>query len=67
VLAFIAAVLGDKPLPLSTLRGLDTAVADDMVAVLDAYRYGRLQLPDHVEGGPARVARVLRKASLAGA
>ncbi|HYF19578.1 MAG TPA: hypothetical protein VEA40_17060 [Ramlibacter sp.] len=67
VLTFIAALLGDEALPLVTLRGLETAIADDMVAVLDAYRYGRLQLPDHVEGGPARVARVLRKPSLAGA
>jgi hypothetical protein len=67
ILLFVAAVWGNKPLPLSVLRGLDATVGDDMLAVLDAFRYARLNLAEHVEGGPQRVARVLRKWSLAGA
>lgn len=60
ILAFVAAVWNNKALPLVTLRGLDQEVGDDMVAVLDAFRYGRLNLAEHVEGGPRRVARVLK-------
>jgi hypothetical protein len=67
ILLFIAAVWGNKPLALPVLRGLDAAVGDDMLSVLDAYRYARLNIAEHVEGGPQRVARVLRKRSLAGA
>ena len=61
ILAFIAAVWNNKPLPLVTLRGLEQSVGDDMVAVLDAFRYGRLNLAEHVEGGPRRVARALKE------
>lgn len=61
VAALIAAVRDNQPLPLATLRGLEMAIGDDMLAVLDAFRYGKLDLPEHVAGGPARVARVLRK------
>lgn len=61
ILAFVAAVWNNKPLPLVTLRGLEQSVGDDMMAVLDAFRYGRLNLAEHVEGGPRRVARVLRE------
>lgn len=60
ILAFVAAVWNNKALPLVTLRGLDQEVGDDMLAVLDAFRYGRLNLAEHVEGGPRRVARVLK-------
>ncbi|MBK6006756.1 hypothetical protein JJB11_11705 [Ramlibacter ginsenosidimutans] len=60
ILAFIAAVWNNKPLALATLRGLEQSVGDDMVAVLDAFRYGRLNLVEHVEGGPRRVTRALR-------
>ena len=35
---------------------------DDMLAVLDAFRYARLNLVEHVEGGPRRVSRILDKA-----
>ncbi|HSV82420.1 MAG TPA: hypothetical protein VLK85_24770 [Ramlibacter sp.] len=59
IAAFVAAVWNNKPLSLVTLRGLDQDVGDDMLAVLDAFRYARLQLAEHVEGGPRRVARVL--------
>lgn len=62
VLGFLTAVWNGTPLALAALRGLDQRVGDDMVAVLDAYRYARLNLAEHVEGGPARVARVLRAA-----
>jgi hypothetical protein len=40
-------------------------VGDDMLAVLDAFRYARLNLVEQVNGGPRRVARVLAKWSLA--
>ncbi len=30
-----------------------------MLAVLDAYRFARLNLVEHVEGGPRRVARIV--------
>jgi hypothetical protein len=59
VLDFLAAVWSKRPLPLAVLRGPDAAIADDMLAVLDAYRYGRLNLVEQVAGGPARVARLL--------
>ena len=42
-----------------------SSIADDMLAVLDAFRYARLNLAAHVPGGPARVGRVLGKATLA--
>lgn len=61
VAQFLAAVWNGQPLPLRTLRCAEPAVGDDMLAVLDAYRYARASLPEQVEGGPARVARVLRK------
>ena len=61
ILAFVAAVWNNKALPLVTLRGLEQSVGDDMMAVLDAFRYGRLNLPEHVEGGPRRLARVLKE------
>ncbi len=63
VVAFLCALWGNQPLPLATLRGPDTVAADDMLAVLDAFRYARISLVEHVEGGPARVARVLRPAA----
>ena len=61
---FIAAVWNQQPLPLSTLRGLDQSIGDDMMEVLDAFRHARLDLAEHVEGGPRRVAGVLRKWSV---
>jgi len=62
---FLLAVCENKPLALQCLRGLAPEVGDDMLAVLDAYRHARLTLAEHVEGGPARVARVLDRRSLA--
>ena len=59
VVAFLAALWGNQPLPLATLRGPGEAASDDMLAVLDAFRYARLSLVEHVAGGPQRVARVL--------
>lgn len=59
--SFITAVRDGTPLPLQTLRALDAATADDMIEVLDAFRYGRVCLVEHVEGGAARVAKVLEK------
>jgi hypothetical protein len=61
ILGFLGTVWNSKALPLVTLRGLEQSVGDDMMAVLDAFRYGRLNLPEHVEGGPRRVARVLKE------
>lgn len=65
IVGFLAAIWNNQSLPLVTLRGLDQAIADDMVAVIDAFRWGRVNLAEQVEGGPARVVRALRKASLA--
>jgi hypothetical protein len=63
VARFVGAVWNHQPLSLVTLRGLPQPVGDDMVAVLDAFRYARLNLAEHVIGGARRVARVLRKRS----
>jgi hypothetical protein len=59
VAAFLDAVWNGKPLPLAALR-VEPPLGDDMLAVLDAYRYARLGLAEHVPGGARRVARVLR-------
>ncbi len=61
VTAFIAAIWNQQPLPLIALRGLDQCVGDDMLAVLDAFRYARLNLAEQVEGGPRRVAKAVNK------
>jgi hypothetical protein len=63
IVEFVTAVRDNRPLALHTLRGLDPDVGDDMVAVLDAFRYARLNLVEHVEGGPRRVARLLARRS----
>ena len=64
---FIAAVRGNRVLPLAALRGVTQDIGDDMLAVLDAFRYARLNLAEQVEGGPGRVAKVLDSRSKAGA
>ena len=61
ILAFVAAVWNNRPLPLLTLRGLEPEVGDDMLVVLDAFRYARLNLVQHVPGGARRVARLLER------
>lgn len=61
VAGFIEALRNQQPLPLGTLRLLGPAAGDEAVAVLDAFRYGRFNLIEQVEGGPVRVARVLQK------
>jgi hypothetical protein len=65
IVNFLSAVWNNKSLPLITLRGLEQSVGDDMMAVLDAFRYARLNLAEHVEGGPLRVERVVNKWRLA--
>jgi hypothetical protein len=67
VLGFLNAVRDSRPLPLHTLRGLDARTGDDMVAVLDAYRYARMSLIEQLECGPARLARLAVRASSAAA
>jgi hypothetical protein len=62
--AFVSAVRDGTPLPLRTLRGLDSATADDMLAVLDAFRWARVSLVEQVEGGVERVAKALEKERL---
>lgn len=59
VIAFLEAVWSGQPLPLAALR-VEPGLGDDMLAVLDAWRYARLDLAEQVEGGCRRVARVLR-------
>lgn len=65
VVVFLTAVWNHRALPLLTLRGLDQDIGDDMLAVLDAFRWTRLNLAEHVPGGAARVARVLARPALA--
>ena len=60
ILSLLSALWNNRALPLVTLRGLDPAVGDDMLAVLDAFRWGRLSLVEQVEGGGRRFARVLK-------
>ena len=61
VALFLQAIWNNKPLPLVALRGLEQSIGDDMVAVLDAFRYARLNLAQHVDGGARRVSRALRE------
>jgi hypothetical protein len=64
--AFITAIRDGTPLALQTLRGLDGETADDMLAVLDAFRYGRISLVEDVDGGVKRVAKALEKSRVRG-
>jgi DNA-binding PucR family transcriptional regulator len=57
---FIEALWNNKPLALSVLRAVDKRTADDMMDVLDGWRYARVNLCEHVKGGPRRIALVLR-------
>ena len=57
---FIEAVWNNKPLALVSLRAVDKRTADDMVDVLDAWRYARVNLAEHVAGGPPRIAAALK-------
>jgi hypothetical protein len=57
---FIEAVWNNKPLALCVLRGVDRRSADDMIEVLDAWRWARVNLVENVKGGPRRIATVLR-------
>ena len=65
VVNFLGAIWNNRSLPLMSLRGLDQDVGDDMMAVLDAFRYARISLAENVQGGAARVGRVLGKTSVA--
>jgi hypothetical protein len=67
LLAFLDSLCSHRPLPLRALRGQPLDVGDDMLAVLDAYRHARLTLAEQVDGGAARVARVLDRRTLASA
>lgn len=60
IAAFIEAIWNNKPLALSVLRGVDRRTADDMLDVLDAWRWARVNLPENVRGGPRRIATALR-------
>jgi hypothetical protein len=60
VIAFLGAVWSGEPLRIASLRAAAPSVGDDMLAVLDAFRHARLNLAEEVEGGAARVARVVR-------
>lgn len=60
VVVFLATLRDNGALPLRLLRGLDPLVADDMLAVIDAYRHARLDLVANVPGGAQRLARAVR-------
>lgn len=57
---FIESVWNNKPLAPAVLRAVDKRTADDMIEVLDAWRFARVNLVEHVAGGPRRIALVLR-------
>ncbi|HUR90510.1 MAG TPA: hypothetical protein VMZ74_15605 [Ramlibacter sp.] len=57
---FIEAVWNNKPLALTTLRAVDKRTADDMLDVLDAWRFARVNLTECVKGGARRISLVLR-------
>jgi 5,10-methenyltetrahydromethanopterin hydrogenase len=61
VLAFLAALRDGLPLPVDALRVAAPAIGSDMLAVLDAFRYARLDLAGQVEGGSERLAKALRR------
>lgn len=61
VALFLSAVSNGQPLPVTALRVPAPAVGDDMLAVLDAYRHARLDLAGQVQGGTARLARLLAR------
>ena len=56
---FIGAVWHGRPLPLEVLRTADASAAQEMLAVLDAWRHARCVLVEQVEGGPPRIARAM--------
>jgi hypothetical protein len=58
--AFIEAIWNNKPLAMGALRAVDKRTADDMMDVLDGWRYARVNLAENVRGGPRRIALVLR-------
>jgi hypothetical protein len=64
VLAFLGALREGQPLPVDALRVAAPAVGNDMLAVLDAFRYARLDLAAQVEGGAVRLAQVLRRGAV---
>jgi hypothetical protein len=66
VATFVTAIREGTALPLRTLRGLDGTTADEMLAVLDAFRYGRVSLVEDVEGGARRVGKALEKVKARG-
>ena len=57
---FVEAIWNNKPLAIAALRGVDKRTADDMMDVLDAWRYARVTLAEHVRGGPRRITLALR-------
>jgi hypothetical protein len=57
---FVEALWNNKPLPLCVLRAVDKRTADDMLDVLDAWRWARVNLVENVRGGPRRIATALR-------
>lgn len=57
---FLEAVWNNKPLALGVLRAVDARTSDDMLEVLDAWRFARIPLAEHVKGGPRRLAQALK-------
>ena len=63
---FLGAMWGASLLDPIILRGLDSEVGDDCIAVLDAVRWGRLSVSAMVEQANVRVPRTLRAWKLLG-
>jgi hypothetical protein len=54
-----AAWNGRRHFDLYDLRTLDVSIGDDMLAVLDALRWGRVGIPELVPQGDSRIQKVL--------
>lgn len=52
---------GRRHFDLFDLRGLDEAIGDDMLAVLDALRWGYADIGRMIEGGDARIEAMLAR------
>ena len=60
VAQFLAAAWGTKNFELHALRSLDAEIGNDMLAVMDGIRYGRVAVCDMAEDASERVPAVLK-------
>lgn len=65
IASFIAATWGTRRFDLFDLRGLDLVIGNDMLAVMDGIRYGRVAVADMAKDAGGRVQAVLKLWDLA--